>query len=332
MNPAAPSPDPGDIAVIVALHSAADAPALLECLGAQARQPERLILALAAGAKEETALQKALDAAQLSVSTQLLCDEKFRGESGCWNEGLQHAGECAYLYFLKAGYFPDRYFLQRAAQHLDRQPTATAASADYLRETAEIQHLESAAALEQNYCLWLFQNGADLVPRTLFRTAAVQDFRSFNLEVGNARDFEFCLQVAARGEWLHVADCAVRTAEEEYARSADPSDERDREYALLCEMYFDNLGFRGRFPRPVHRALFARKWHDAAQWFIAVRHFEDAKQCLRRSLAWKILGNAALWRLLLLSLYQSRWLSNRLEKMRQRMSVGRSPLPDIPFS
>jgi glycosyltransferase involved in cell wall biosynthesis len=282
----------------------------LESVLRQTTPPERLIV-VDDGSNDATpqALAAWRDAARAPFAVEI-ARVPHAGAAGARNAGIARSDGARYLAFLDSD---DRWpedFLARTHALLEAEPGAVACSCDQRDVRArgrgvKLRRLEGIAA---DAPTWLFSNHGGIASATLLRADVVRGLGGFPVALPTGQDLALFLQVSLAGRWLFAAGAAVTmlrghgAAPDEEGSLASKYPDNHRRWAQIREDFLRAGGGRA-VPGPVARRQLAWRWRRAGRQLLRQGRVEEARDCFRRSCAWRAWNRA--WLRLALSYVQA---------------------------
>ena len=284
------------VAVIVPVYNRARSVLqTLDSVAAQQRLPDELVI-VDDGSTDDLSgsIQRWQSETKPDFPVRLLTQTN-QGAASARNLGIT-ATPMAQLYaFLDSD---DRWpvdFLARTVGAMISQSHMPAASCDQEWHDAQSddKYFRCTADLANNPVRWLVQNGGAILSTSVLRAAAVRELGGFDTSFPTGQDSWLLLQLALEGSWIHCPGSPViygrnSTHEGEEPHLGERYADNECQWAALHERFIEEEGGRqvlsGRF---CNRTL-ARRWYRAGDQLIEQGLDEQANECFRRSLHYRI--------------------------------------------
>ncbi len=274
----------------------------LDCVKAQTLPPHRLIIIDDASTDgSEQTIDTWIKESDISFETQLLINEKNMGAPASRNRGLQHIGDCEFVYFLDSDDYPPDSFLEKVTEKMASDPELVAVSSDRTMYYEDSQETICQSAISDNPWEWFLCNGAGIASCTLFRAHAIKELNGFNPTLPTGHDTELFTRLAGMGKWGYMPDCPVSFLYRKQGHLRSKYHDYLRRWALIYEDCINNFGGREHISKDTYGALLSWRWFVAGAQLLRHGKIAEANDCFRRSLAWKFKRNWSLVFLLIVS-------------------------------
>lgn len=231
----------------------------------------------------------------------LLVNKENMGAPTSRNRGLQHIEDCEFVYFLDSDDYPPASFLEKAAAKMISDPELVAASSDRIMCYEDSQETIKQAAISNNPWEWFLRNGAGIASCTLFRADAIKELNGFNPTLPTGHDTELFTRLANMGKWGYIADCPVSFLHRKQGHLRSKYYDYLRRWALIYENCLNNFGGRKHISRDTYGTLLAARWFIAGVQLLQQNKINEANDCFRKSMSWKLKKNWAFMFLFVLS-------------------------------
>jgi len=269
----------------------------LEGVTAQTRRPD-LVVVVDDGSDEpveylieqwQSEQQLPLD---LSVHTQT-----NQGAPSARNRGFAEVSSADFVAFLDSDDLWPADFLERAADRLRADPTAVGAVAGRVYEEGspgKLLRSQTSKGIERDATTWLLRHGGGIGSASLLRAKALVSAGGYDETLATGHDSALFLRLSLLGPWLHVPGEFVRYRSGRYREDGEESHLRYRyrdfraRWAEIDEEFIEREGGSAVVPRAFYTRHLARRWRKAGEQLLEQGVIDQARDCFRRSLAWRL--------------------------------------------
>ena len=283
------------VAVICTPNNRANIPRnAIDSIIAQTIKPERLIVVYDRSETEaiatlENNIKKIVPASQL-IFVEHDADTTFIAAR---NIGLNHVGDCRYIHFVNSDIELPKDFYEQASQGLASRQDCVAAIPARVKLMNNLDSEIQTDKFIENPWLWLMRNKLEIADATLLSSHAVEKVGKFNPLLSIGVDADFFARISNQGLWHYVPDCLVTLSfSQTRADMQRQFPDYSRRWALVYENLLDTYRARDRIARKLYRPILAKAWCEAGQELLSHRRIEEAHDCFRRSLSWRLFNPA----------------------------------------